>query len=738
MFVRGSVPAVMVLVLLISVAVLQAPVLAVGSLEPPRDLAASSGNGFVRLSWSPANGTVDEYWIYRATGTELELWTTLGNITVFIDQGLVNGQTYRYAVRALGPGGSSELSEEVEATPCTVPLAPEHPKATPGNQYLLLTWDPPGFDGGTPVTEYRVYEDGSLLGNTSERMFVHSLLSPGEMHTYQVHAINLAGEGAGSTPFSGAADIPPGPPSNLSLRAGVNNATLSWERPLDNGGSDPCGYIIYRAEGDGEMKPVISLDAAVLGHVDYGLNRSTSYRYRVSSFNLAGEGEPSGVMTVSIMDTGRVRVTTIIEDDGQVGLFWEGQGEGALRYWIYRGLSNDSLELLRSDVMEEMFWDRGLVNGVEYHYRIAVESPAGLNLSEIVAAVPHTTPGSPNDLVVQGRLGHIQLSWTAPSNDGGAQVLGYKVYMSSGGLAPGYLADVRDTEYICSALNEGVRYSFQVSAVNRAGEGTRTEVVTETCGVTPSVPTDVSAMAGDGYVQLSWSSPQLEGTGGISGYEVLRSGGAGEVILTSSSLGLNDTSVSNGAGYVYRVRAMNMVGPGDWSEEADANPIWSGDRPGKVMNLTALPGRDHIMLTWNVPEDGGQSIVRFDLYRGLGPDMVVYMTAVQGNWYNDTGLPSQVTYYYRVVAVNVLGAGEGSDLVNATTTLQEKEGHDPWGAYLGGAMPVVLTVLIIALAATYFLGRRMFFRDRGKGPKKGGKAAPPSRPHPPQKGRGSR
>lgn len=742
---KSGYAAVMTLIVLLSASLVFVPAGALGELPTPQNLAAVPGNGTVRLTWDPANVTVEEYWVFRATQGDLELWTTLGNVTSFLDIGLVNGQTYRYALQAKGPEGVSNLSSEASATPRTVPSAPLDPKAVPGNRYLLLTWSLPSFDGGSNITEYRVYEAEALIGNCTGQEFVHSLLAPGIVHTYRVRAVNEAGEGPASIAFSGVPDIPPAPPSNLSVAAGVNNATLTWDRPLDNGGSGPSGFTVYRAVGSGVMKTVLSLNASSTGYVDYGLERNTTYRYVVSSFNQVGEGETTEPITVRVMGTGNVWITSIIEEDGRVGIFWQGEGEGTIGYWAYRGLSNESMVLIQTNITEDHLWDEDLVNGVEYHYKIALETLAGLEWTENFTAIPHTVPEAPQGLTAQGHLGYISLNWSAPLDDGGAEVLGYKVFSSTGELEPAYLAEVQGTEFICSGLTVGVRYSFQVCAVNRAGEGKLSEVVAETCGLLPSVPEETLARAGQGYVQLSWSSPLNPGTGGVMSYEVLRSGGAGHKLITVDSSPLNDSTVNNGVTYTYQIRAVNPVGPGDWSEAVTATPTWEGDRPDKVGNLTAAAGEDYIFLTWNAPDDGGQPILRYDLYRGLTPEMLVFMTSAQGNWYNDTELPSEVTYYYRVVAVNVIGDGESSDLVNATTFIPEPEKEeDIWSTFLNGAMPVVTTVLIIALAITLYLGRSMFFRRRGgkngKGPKEAvkGKPASPPKGRPPQNGKGAK
>lgn len=89
----------------------------------------------------------------------------------------------------------------------------------------------------------------------------------------------------------------------------------------------------------------------------------------------------------------------------------------------------------------------------------------------------------------------------------------------------------------------------------------------------PGAPT-LSATAGDGKVDLSWTTPG-DGGSAITGYNVYRGTSSGSHSLLAS-LGVTnaytDTAVTNGNTYYYAVTAVNAVGEGAKSNEVSATP----------------------------------------------------------------------------------------------------------------------------------------------------------------------
>ncbi len=88
----------------------------------PQNLVAKGGNAQVSLSWTAptSNGgaAINNYTIYRGTSSHAEaVLTTLGNVNIYTDNAVTNGQTYYYYVTAQNTAGESPSSNEASATP---------------------------------------------------------------------------------------------------------------------------------------------------------------------------------------------------------------------------------------------------------------------------------------------------------------------------------------------------------------------------------------------------------------------------------------------------------------------------------------------------------------------------------------------------------------------------------------------------------------------------------------------
>ena len=88
--------------------------------------------------------------------------------------------------------------------------------------------------------------------------------------------------------------------------------------------------------------------------------------------------------------------------------------------------------------------------------------------------VPGTVPDAPTGLTLTGGDGALGASWTAPANDGGSVVTGYRVQWKSS--AEGWdpttrEATTRTTPYRITGLTNGTTYAVRVGAVNAQGTG---------------------------------------------------------------------------------------------------------------------------------------------------------------------------------------------------------------------------------------------------------------------------
>ncbi|MDI1463497.1 carbohydrate binding domain-containing protein [Catellatospora sp. KI3] len=148
----------------------------------------------VRLSWigSPGAGS---YRIYR-DGTLLR---TASGTSEVVD-GLVPGTGYEFRISAVNRAGQSALTAPVSVNTAAAQAQAPPPTrmlvATPHAYDVWLAWEAvqPATDG------YRIYRDGQPVGWSYGPAFTATGLRPGTSYTFEVTALNSAGESVRSAP----------------------------------------------------------------------------------------------------------------------------------------------------------------------------------------------------------------------------------------------------------------------------------------------------------------------------------------------------------------------------------------------------------------------------------------------------------------------------------------------------------------------------------------------------------
>ena len=225
--------------------------------------------------------------------------------------------------------------------------------------------------------------------------------------------------------------------------------------------------------------------------------------------------------------------------------------------------------------------------------------PAVTNNSTIAAVVP----GAPTSLsATVGSTTSIDLSWTAPADNGGRVISGYKIEVSadSGTTWTVLVATTgsTDTTYEHSGLTIGDTRHYRVSAINTVGTGAVSNTDSATAATVPGAPTNLTATAiSDSAINLSWTAPANNGGSAITGYKIERSSefsawttpvaNTGSTATTYSSTGLSRRS-----NYFHRVSAINTVGTGAVSNTAGATTFFSGSSAPTSSNRTVTTTED--------------------------------------------------------------------------------------------------------------------------------------------------
>ena len=223
--------------------------------EAPTLTATASGSNQIDLTWTTpsTNGSaVTGYRIERSRNGKAP-WKTLatrhgsGSTTSYSDtRDLYGGMTRYYRVAAVTGTGTGAFSSVASATtagtPARVPGVPRIVWISDlGRDHLTLSWDPPGSDGGAPITGYqyavsRPCEDGSeascgfggAIDTGATSVTLRNLKANGAYY-FRVRAMNAVGGSGWSRDAYTLAFIRPSSPARVI----VSPTTLN----VDEGGS---------------------------------------------------------------------------------------------------------------------------------------------------------------------------------------------------------------------------------------------------------------------------------------------------------------------------------------------------------------------------------------------------------------------------------------------------------------------------------------------------------------------
>jgi fibronectin type 3 domain-containing protein len=493
-------------------------------------------------------------------------------------------------VPAVGGSFTDSGSGTCHSAPAAQPPSAPSLAAT-ADSAVHLSWNAPA-DGGAAITGYNLYRGTAAGGETllktlgNVTSYDDAAVAGNTKYYYRVAAINTVGEGAQSNEVSATTTAPPAPfPATPVLDdfARAPGALGSmWQSP----GLADLGVITIQSSGltgssAGASSATWSAGTFVADQEAYltvptlpkagefvqvagrvrtlGPSGVSCYFLRVtpstSSWDL--RKKINGGASTSI----KVFTSPFVAGDG-AGLRLTGSAITAFRKpgvgaWVLIGSATDT----------------AISNGGYVSFTLGDTTARGgaFGAGSFTPPAPAQPPAAPSLTATADSAVH--LTWSAPA-DGGAPITAYNLYRGTAAGGETLLKSLANvTSYDDAAVGAGGRYYYRVAAVNSVGEGTQSNEVSATVAAQkPGAPT-LSATA-DTVVHLSWGIPS-DGGAAITGYNVYRGAAAGSETLLKNAGNVttyDDTTVTGGTKYFYRVAAVNSVGEGSQSNEVSATP----------------------------------------------------------------------------------------------------------------------------------------------------------------------
>ncbi len=647
----------------------------------PEELVAEGGDGTVTLRWGEAarnDGravTGYEYRWRRVFG-EFEDWIDVGEALEVTVASLVNGTRLQFEVRArkgeiVGPAAAAWI------TLAGVPDAPLEVRHATGDGEMTVTWRPPA-DGGSPILhyEYRLRPVGGEFGDwapANDRLvemgerfaILLTGLRDGVGYEVEIRGVNGIGPGPVGRVTSVPGTVAVG--GGLSAVPGDGQVELRW--PVSASG----GVVRYEVRclpeagectGWLDTQDLVRRDGQEFVLTLRGFANGTRYVFEVRAVGVDG---PEPAQTAAATPSGRPGepALELAPGDGEAVLTWRPpafDGGAPVRRYEYRfGTDGASFGRWQSVAAEPpLLTVGGLTNGVEYVFELRAVTEAGPGAAALAAVTPAAGPSAPRDAVALRRDGAVTLRWRRPASDGGVAISGYEIRYrrASEDAFSGWMPVGPVTETSVTGLVNGIDYEFEVRAANAVAMGVAASA-SATPGAAPGAPRGLRTEAGDGRVALAWEAPEDDGGLEIVRYEV-RSTPAGQAEGAWADVGLERTmtveGLTNGVAYIVEVRAVNAEGGGT-VVSAVATPSVASVPAAPTLTARAEDAR--VVLSWNVPDNGGEDILRFEYRWRVAAE-------AYGEWV-DAGLATTAVvaelvngnfYEFETRAVNEIGAGE--------------------------------------------------------------------------------
>ena len=307
----------------------------------------------------------------------------------------------------------------------------------------------------------------------------------------------------------------------------------------------------------------------------------------------------------------------------------------------------------------------GLTNGTAYQVQVRTVNNIGNGpWSNAAIGTPAGFPAAPAAPTLTESSEQLTVVWVAPANNGGA-LTAYDVEYREGteGDWEVHRHPGTGTSTVITGLTNGQSYQVQVRGRNIRGAGAWSDATLGTPFGALSVPRNVTLVAEDGAITVSWETPASTGGLPITGYKITYYPTASPGSSLSMSVApvvrtLQIGGLTNGTPYSVRVAAVNRQGDGSLSTALETTPF-APSTPGVPTGLLLIPHNEQITASWTAPtNNGGRPITGYS---------VQYRTG-SGNWSDwphggtgtsaiITGLTNGTSYQVRVAAINQQGTG---------------------------------------------------------------------------------
>lgn len=347
-------------------------------------------------------------------------------------------------------------------------VAPGQPGATssPGDGSVSIGYSAPAELGTPTITDYQYSTDGANFYSNPSNPFSITGLANGTAYSVYVRATN-GYYNSTSALVTSTPRTTPGAPTSVSSTPSNGSISVSYAAPTSDGGNAVSSYQ-YSTDSGANWATTPSNPFTLSG------TNGTAITAYVRAVNDAGGGTSASTTSTPRTVPGAPTVSATPSNNALSISYGAPASNGGSAITSYEY----SLDNVNYTATTSNPFSVSGTNGTAKTVYVRASNAAGTGAAGSATGTPSTTPSAPTSFAGSNTtFGQINLSWAAPSSNGGNAVTSYVLRNGST-----VLQNSASTSYSHVSLSPNTSYSYTVTAVNAAGEGTAASVTITSLG----------------------------------------------------------------------------------------------------------------------------------------------------------------------------------------------------------------------------------------------------------------